>query len=145
MSEYSARPSRRSTRTREPEYIETEDVYARGPGSRDLVIRDRDRRTEYDDDYPEYRRSSHREDYGPPEPRARSHGQRGHDYYYDDDYYSDYDQRSRRGRSRKYDDDFYDDYRPHRRKSTVGEMLEVFTPHSPHQICAYKFPGRWSR
>ncbi|KAF2667521.1 hypothetical protein BT63DRAFT_294207 [Microthyrium microscopicum] len=126
MSEY----GRRRSRTKEPEYIETEDEYvARGTGARDLVLRPR--QDDYDDydDPSEYRRRSYREDYGGGVGR-RSKSQRGarerDSYYDDDDYYSDYDARSRRGggRSSRYDDDYEDDYdRPRERKKSTVEKL----------------------
>jgi hypothetical protein len=121
--DYDDRPRRRrGTRTREPEYIQTEETYiAKGPGYRqDLVLRQRD------DDHDDYR--SRASDY-PASRRARSHGHRDRDRDsrdgYDDDAYSDYS-RSRR-RSSRYDDanSYYsEDDRRSRRKSKVGEALE---------------------
>lgn len=129
MSDYDDRRGsrRRSTRTKEPQYIEEEDEYiARGAPRGELVLRPRD------DDYDDYRgpaeirRRSYREEYGPPSRRARSQGNR--DSYYDDDDYSEYSPRNRR-RASRYDDDYYSeddrvDRRRGRRKSKVGEIIE---------------------
>jgi len=133
MSDYDDRPRRRhgGTRTREPEYVETEETYIQkgsGAGNRELAIRTRD--DDYDDrDYSTaVRRKSYREEYAPPRRRARSNGYQDRGYY-DDDGYDDYSTRSRRHRSSRYDDDAYsdDDYdrpRRDRRKSKVGEIVE---------------------
>lgn len=130
MSAYDDRPRRsHGTRTREPEYVDYEDEYvARGPATRELVIRPRD---DGHDAYPvEVRRQTRYEDYGRDGRRARSTAgrYRDQDSYYDDDYYSDHSPRSKRGRPTRYDSyDDYDDYprdRPReRRKSTVESAL----------------------
>jgi len=123
MSDYDyddRRSSRRhGGRTRAPEYIETEETYiAKGSGTRDLVLRQRDNRGSRDD-----------YDQGYYDRRARSSGHGRRDRDYDDDYYSDYDDRSRRGRRSRYDDDYSryseDDDRPRKRsKSRVRELIE---------------------
>ncbi|KAK8251531.1 hypothetical protein IWZ00DRAFT_241051 [Phyllosticta capitalensis] len=122
----------RTTRTREPEYVE-ETYVQRGnaPAQRELVYRGpRDDSIEdIPRDFPppgaEYRRTKVRENYGPPARRARSVGRR--DYYDDeyDDYYP-----APRGRPHSYREDAYysDEYdRPpkrERRKSKVEGFLE---------------------
>src|ERR1700753_1997529 len=102
--DYDDRRSRRSGRSRVPEYIKTEDTFiAKGSGTRDLVLRGRDRDDDYYDDDVAIRRRSVQEDYG--RRRARSHGYRDRDSYYGDDDYSD-DYRSHRGRRSRYDDNY---------------------------------------
>jgi hypothetical protein len=118
------RPRRhRSTRTREPEYVDDNEAYvSRTNTTRDLVVRGRD------DDGLSVRRS-YRDDYDPPR-RARSHvPPRDRDSFYEDDRYTEYDRRSARRGSRYEDDESYyhsDDYdRPReRRKSKIGEALD---------------------
>jgi hypothetical protein len=125
--DYDDRPRRRrSTRTREPEYVEDTETYvSRANTNRDVVLRRRDD----DDDVVSHRRSSYRDDYGPPR-RARSHvATRDRDSFYEDDRYTEYDRRSGRRSSRYGDDDSYyhsDDYdRPReRRKSKIGDALQ---------------------
>jgi hypothetical protein len=126
--DYDDRPRRRrSTRNREPEYVEDNETYiSRTNTNRDLVVRGRGD----EDDLVSYgRRSSYREDYGPPR-RARSHvPTRDRDSFYEDDRYTEYDRRSGRRSSRYEDDETYyhsDDYdRPReRRKSKIGGALD---------------------
>src|SRR5437870_4231401 len=103
--DYEDRPRRRrSTRTREPEYVEDDETYiSRGNTNRDLVLRGRDD----DDDVVSHRRRSYREDYGPPR-RARSHhAPRDRDSFYEEDRYTEYDRHSGRRTSRYEDDESY--------------------------------------
>lgn len=124
--DYDDRRSRRSGRSRVPEYIKTEETFiTKGSGNRDLVLRGRDRDDNYYDDDVASRRRSFRDDYAPR--RARSSGYRERDY--DDDYSDNYSRRSRPSRPSRYDDDnsyYSDDYerRGERRKSRVDEALE---------------------
>ncbi|KAK8174743.1 hypothetical protein BC567DRAFT_296626 [Phyllosticta citribraziliensis] len=120
----------RTTRTREPEYVE-ETYVQRGnaPAQRELVYRGpRDDSIEdIPRDFPppgaEYRRTKVRENYGPPIRRARSVGRRD---YYDDEYNDDY--YPPRGRPHREDAYYSDEYdrppRRERRKSRVEGFLE---------------------
>jgi hypothetical protein len=125
--DYDGRPRRRrSTRNQEPEYVDDNETYiSRTNTNRDLVVRGRG-----DDDLVSYdRRSSYREDYGPPRRARSSVPTRDRDSFYEDDRYTEYDRRSGRRSSRRYEDDetYYhsDDYdRPReRRKSKIGDAL----------------------
>jgi hypothetical protein len=123
MSDYDGH-RRRSNRTLEPEYIETQETYIqRGTGNRDLVLRPRD--DDYDDR--DYRRSSYRDDYYDAPRRSKSSHYHGRDSR---DYGDSYDDGRGRRSSRYYDDDSYysdDNDRPprrERRKSTAGKIIE---------------------